>query len=238
MMQNKIYVWDPLVRLFHWSLVLTFIICYITGEEESLTHVYSGYVIFGLVAFRLLWGLIGTKHARFSDFIVSPAKTLRYTKDLLRGKVEKHIGHNPAGGWMIVALLISLLLTGLSGLQVYGLEGYGPLASNNIVAEKQIGQENQKYGRGEYDDDDEKYERGKYDDDDEYEHNGYEKSDAHESDEEAEDFWEEIHEFLANLTVFLIALHIAGVFVSSLRENQNLIKAMMTGYKKADVGRS
>ena len=109
-MQNKLYVWDPLVRLFHWSLVLAFIVCYFTGDEESLTHVYSGYAILGLVAFRILWGLIGTEHARFKDFIVSPTKTLRYLKDLLQGKVEKHVGHNPAGGWMIVALLKCLCI--------------------------------------------------------------------------------------------------------------------------------
>lgn len=225
-MQNKLYVWDPLVRLFHWSLVLTFIVCYFTGDEDSLTHIYTGYAIMGLVAFRMLWGLIGTEHARFRDFIVSPTKTLSYLKDMLLGRAEKHVGHNPAGAWMIVALLTLLLLTGLSGIKVYGLEGYGPLASDTIVAEKQIGHDDNRYEREEHDDDD----------DEKSERHDYKKSGEHEGDEDAEEFWEEIHEFLANLTVLLIVLHIAGVFVASLLENQNLIKAMVTGYKKADEG--
>lgn len=221
-MKDKIYVWDPLVRIFHWSLVLSFIVCYLTGEEESLTHAWSGYIILGLIGFRLIWGLIGTRHARFTDFLYSPVTTIGYFKDLITGRAKHYIGHNPAGGWMVIALLVSLLLTGLSGLKVYGLEGYGPLAGNNVVAEKNISSAGERQHE-EHDDDDDEHEnkalRGEHDD--------------HEEDEE-EEFWEEIHEFLANFTVLLIALHVTGVLVSSIRENQNLVRAMITGYKNKE----
>ena len=222
-MRDKIYVWDPLVRIFHWSLVLTFILCYLTGDEENLVHAYSGYVILGLIAFRVIWGLIGTKYARFSDFIYSPATTIAYLKGMFVGRVKKYIGHNPAGGWMIIALLTSLLLTGLSGLKVYGLEGYGPLAGKGIVAEKTVSGVDERRHE-EHDDDDDDHEknalRGEHE-----EHEGEEN--------EAEEFWEEIHEFLANFTVLLIALHVTGVLIASIRENQNLVKAMFTGRKES-----
>ncbi|MDH5435688.1 MAG: cytochrome b/b6 domain-containing protein [Gammaproteobacteria bacterium] len=208
-MSEKIYVWDPLVRISHWSLVLSFIVCYLTGEEEDLIHAWSGYVILGLIAFRFIWGLIGSKHARFSDFIYSPANTIIYLKDMFVGKVKHYVGHNPAGGWMVMALLISLLLTSVSGLKVYGIEGYGPMASNSMVIEKPSMMMVD-------------YQFEKVDDDDDRDHDG----------KEGEDFWEEIHEFLANFTVLLIALHITGVIVSSIKEHQNLIRAMITGYKE------
>ncbi|MDH5192019.1 MAG: cytochrome b/b6 domain-containing protein [Gammaproteobacteria bacterium] len=220
-MNERIYVWDPLVRIFHWSLVLTFIVCYLTGEEEGLIHAYSGYVILGLVAFRVIWGLVGTKYARFTDFIYSPVETIGFIKGMLAGKVKDYLGHNPAGGWMIVALLISLLLTGLSGVKVYGLEGYGPLAvASGGQEQSQIQETRRAYKEHEEDDDDhDKFaQRGK-------EHR------ENDDENESEEFWEEIHEFFANFTVLLIGLHVAGVLLSSIRENRNLVKSMLTGYK-------
>lgn len=209
-MQDRIYVWDPLVRIFHWSLVLTFILCYLTGDEEDLIHAWSGYVILGLVAFRVIWGLIGSKHARFTDFIYSPGKTISYMKSLFVGSAKNYTGHNPAGGWMVIALLISLLLASLSGLKAYGIEGYGPLASSSAETEQNpIIMVDYKFEKVSDDDDDNDHDE-----------------------KEGEEFWEEIHEFLANFTVLLIALHITGVIISSIKENQNLIKAMFTGYKK------
>lgn len=239
-MTDRIYVWDPLVRIFHWSLVLAFVVCYLTGEEESLTHVWSGYVIFGLIAFRVVWGFIGTKHARFSDFMTSPATAIASMKDMMTGSVKKHIGHNPAGGWMVIALLVSLLLTGLSGLKVYGLEGYGPLADNVVVDENvlvaNVSNSAERGYRDEDDDNDDRFRReGKSHESEEHEGGEHEGDEAkHDDDEEAEEFWEEIHEFLANFTVLLIALHITGVLVGSIRENQNLVKAMFTGYKEGE----
>jgi cytochrome b len=128
MTDHEVRVWDPLVRVFHWSLVATFAIAWLSGDEESLVHAYAGYVIIGLLAFRLLWGFIGSRYARFSDFLYSPRRTLQYLKSLRTGTPEAFLGHNPAGGWMIVLLLVSLALASYTGLKAYGVEGHGPLA--------------------------------------------------------------------------------------------------------------
>ncbi|MBE9515926.1 MAG: cytochrome b/b6 domain-containing protein [Proteobacteria bacterium] len=217
-MSNKIYVWDPLVRLFHWTLVFSFIVAYVSGEDESLTHIYAGYLIMGLITFRIIWGLIGSKHARFSDFITSPAETLRYAGGLFTGKAKHYLGHNPLGGWMIIALLISLIITSITGLKLYGVEGHGPLAQSQTMSQPAIGNNTLIV-----------LTNGRDHDDDDNEHEG---RDGHEDDDEAEDFWEEIHEFFANLTLLLVLLHISGVIFSSARESQNLVKAMITGYKR------
>ncbi len=125
---KEIKVWDPLVRLFHWSLVVAFLVAYISEDDFMTLHTYAGYTIMGLLAFRLVWGVIGTRHARFSDFVRPPHEVLAYLKDMAALKAKRYLGHNPAGGAMIVALLVSLLLTTLSGLGAYGIEGGGPLA--------------------------------------------------------------------------------------------------------------
>lgn len=127
---GQVRVWDPLVRLFHWSLVIGFTTAYITGEFESEDlHVLAGYVVLGLVVFRVLWGLIGSRHARFGDFVFRPATVLAYARDQLRGHARRYLGHNPLGGAMVVALLIMLLAVSASGLVLYALEdNAGPLA--------------------------------------------------------------------------------------------------------------
>ena len=117
---NEIKVWDPLVRIFHWSLVAAFFIAFVSGEEWESLHVAAGYVVGGLVVFRLLWGFIGTPHARFTDFVRSPATVIAYLKDMAARRAKRYLGHNPAGGWMIVALLVSLALTTLTGLAANG----------------------------------------------------------------------------------------------------------------------
>ena len=219
-MRERIYVWDPLVRLFHWSLVFSFIVAYVTGEDgEDAAHVYAGYIIMGLIAFRIIWGLIGSKHARFRDFITSPVSALRYGKDMLAGKARHYPGHNPLGGWMILALLLSLGITSVTGLKLYGVEGHGPWAQKATSISQSASRNDLVLliSRDEHDDDD---------DDEEHGDNG------HEVDEEVEEFWEEIHEFFANFTLLLVLLHITGVIVSSARESQNLVKAMITGYKQ------
>ncbi len=114
--KTEIRVWDPLVRIFHWTLVISFVVDYATGDELETIHVWFGYLIAGLLAFRILWGFVGPKHARFSDFVRPPREVLAYLKSLFSGSPRRYLGHNPAGGAMIVALLASLLLTVASGI--------------------------------------------------------------------------------------------------------------------------
>jgi cytochrome b len=184
--EAKVKVWDPVVRIFHWTLVSAFVIAYVTEEEFLSLHVWAGYTVLSLVFLRILWGLVGTHYARFADFVYSPQTVKQFLLDTLRLRAPRYLGHNPAGGAMIIFLLVTLLLTSLSGLVVYAVEdSAGPLAG--ILA-----------GAGE--------------------------------------FWgevfEDIHEFFANFTLFLVLLHVAGVIVESLIHGENLVSAMWNGYKR------
>ncbi len=171
MRPDKIKVWDILVRFFHWSLVLAYIIVWITSEAWENAHNYVGYFIGGLLTIRIIWGLIGTKYARFSQFIYRPSTIISYIKDSLHHKSKRYIGHNPAGGAMVVALLLSLIGVTITGIMMtmtafFGLE------------------------------------------------------------------WvEELHEAAAILTLVLVVIHIAGVILASLQHKENLVKAMLTGWK-------
>jgi cytochrome b len=108
-------VWDPLVRIFHWSLVGLFAFSYFTGDEWKSAHIWSGYAIAGLIAFRIVWGLVGSRHARFADFVRSPGTIAAYIVDTVRFRAKRYIGHNPAGGAMVVALLLMLSVIAASG---------------------------------------------------------------------------------------------------------------------------
>jgi cytochrome b len=127
---NEIKVWDPLVRIFHWSLVLLFATSYLSAEEWDSLHIYAGYSIAGLIIFRLLWGIIGTRYARFTEFVKSPSHVKIYLKDLIHGRARRYIGHNPAGAAMILALLGMLSATIFSGLILLATDGQGPLGSS------------------------------------------------------------------------------------------------------------
>lgn len=135
--EKSVAVWDITIRLFHWTLVIGFTIAYLTGEAESDLHAWAGYVILGLLVYRLAWGFIGTRYARFSSFLFSPSETLSYLGGLLRGKPGHYVGHNPAGALMVFALLFSLALTTVTGLMLYGEEGKGPLAQTSVIATAQ-----------------------------------------------------------------------------------------------------
>ncbi len=205
-MSDSIKVWDILIRVFHWSLAIFFVLAYLTGEGEGSTeelHALAGYIIIGLLVFRIVWGFIGSKHARFTDFIYSPAEILAYLKGLFINKPKHYLGHNPAGGAMIILMLIFLSLSSWSGLKAYEAEGKGPLASAEMSLVT-LAQADSWY-------------------EEEHEH-----GEGHEGDE----FWEEIHEAFVNFTILLILLHLGGVFISSALHKENLVRAMITGRKE------
>ena len=126
---HTIKVWDPFVRVFHWTLVLAFFIAYITEEDFLPIHTFAGYTVLTLLVLRIFWGLIGTRYARFSNFTYSPETIKHFIKDTFYLRAKRYIGHNPAGGAMIILMLITLLMTTLTGLAIYGIEEQaGPLA--------------------------------------------------------------------------------------------------------------
>jgi len=108
-------VWDPLVRIFHWSLVGLFTFSFFTGDEWKSAHIWSGYAIVGLIAFRIIWGFIGSRHARFADFVKSPVTVVGFVIDTARFRARRYIGHNPAGGIMVLALLTMISIIATSG---------------------------------------------------------------------------------------------------------------------------
>lgn len=114
-------VWDAPVRVVHWLLVLCFAGAWLTGERETwrLLHVSLGYTLGGLLAFRLVWGLVGTRHARFSRFVRGPAAVRAYLGSLLRGRPQHFTGHNPAGAVAILALIALGGLLVASGWATY-----------------------------------------------------------------------------------------------------------------------
>lgn len=111
--------WDLPVRIFHWALVVLLVSQLVTasiGGNAMQFHAFGGYCALTLVVFRLLWGFLGGKHARFRDFVRGPGPVIRYAKSILRGPHPSHRGHNPLGGWSVLAMLASLLVQATSGL--------------------------------------------------------------------------------------------------------------------------
>jgi cytochrome b len=166
-------VWDPLVRVFHWSLAALFVVAFVSGDEIEALHLVAGYGIAVLVALRLIWGVVGSPNARFSDFVRGPSAIIAYLRAMVRGEPPRHLGHNPAGGAMIVVMLALLTAQCATGILMT--------------------------------------------------------TDA---------FWnskalEEAHEVLANLMLGCVAMHLLGVAASSLLHDENLVRAMWTGRKRA-----
>ena len=172
--RKTIPVWDIGVRLFHWSLVASVTLSYFVISPRDM-HKFFGYTVVALVTFRLIWGLIGPKHARFSNFIPGPRKLLGYLRDIARGREERYLGHNPAGAAMIVALLLVLGGIGATGYMM-GMDAY--------------------FG---------------------------------------EEWVEDLHKALVNGLLVLVAFHLAGVALASLRHRENLVAAMVTGRKVKDA---
>jgi cytochrome b len=217
-MENKqfIKVWDIAIRVFHWTLVGCYALAFISSENIPKLHVFFGYSVLFLVLFRILYGFVGSKYARFSDFLYRPSQIADYLKGLLIGRPKHYIGHNPAGGLMTVILLLSLLSLTLTGLQAYGVKGHGPLAKHEIwIMMNAFADGDDKENHDEHDSRKSRIIKNQ-------------RVEKNEKDE----FWEEVHETIAYFALFLVSIHIMGVFVSSLAHRENLIKAMITGRKQ------
>ncbi len=204
-------VWDPVVRTGHWALVAAFAIAYLTAEEETgspdILHVWGGYVVGAIVILRVVWGFVGPKYARFSDFICGPVTALRYLVDLISGHARRYVGHSPAGGAMIVALLACLAGTVATGVIAYGETGKGPLAAEGaaIVNAANAAENDAEGGAAEK-----------------------------EGAEGGRSAIGELHGVLANITLALVFLHIAGVGLASFAHHENLVAAMLNGKKRAE----
>jgi len=118
---KKVLVWDLPVRVGHWLMVGGFVLAWLTSESESLrlVHVIAGATVFAVALFRLPWGFIGSRYARFADFVRGPAAVKEYATGLMKLEPAHHVGHNPAGGWAIVLLLGLGILSGASGWSIY-----------------------------------------------------------------------------------------------------------------------
>ena len=114
-MSGLVKVWDPVVRLFHWGLALSFAIAWLSADHSKALHHWAGYAAGGLIVMRLVWGLLGTRYARFSQFVRHPTTVLAYLRDIVVGRESRYLGHNPAGGAMIVALILTMSALALSG---------------------------------------------------------------------------------------------------------------------------
>ncbi|MGH8254553.1 MAG: cytochrome b/b6 domain-containing protein [Steroidobacteraceae bacterium] len=128
---DPLQVWDLPVRLFHWSVVVLVTLSWVAVENGYMkVHLWSGLVLLTLLLFRLTWGFIGSTTARFADFARAPRHAVAYLRSLGRGEHPKHLGHNPAGGWMVVLLLAALLTQAVTGLFANdGVRFNGPLAT-------------------------------------------------------------------------------------------------------------
>lgn len=173
-MSQRILVWDVPTRVFHWLLVLSFGGAYLTAESERYRdiHVVLGYTFLGLIAFRLLWGFLGTRYAQFRSFLFRPSEVVAYARSMLKGKPAHYLGHNPLGSvsiWLLLGLGVSVGVSGYLVFQDVGGEAF-----------------------------------------------------------------EELHEVVSNAMLAVVAIHIAGVVVSSVLHRENLARAMVTGFKSAE----
>lgn len=185
--QHRVLVWDLPTRLFHWSLVALVATAWSTGGIQSwfTVHKFAGFGIAILVLFRLAWGFVGSRHSRFRDFVSPPAVAMEHARELGRLRPPRTLGHNPLGGWMLLALLGCLAVTAGSGMFAAGRDIAGPLAAQLSPAV------------------------------------------AHAV--------KEAHELCANLLLVLIAGHLGGVVVETLLTRENLVHAMLTGFKHAPL---
>jgi len=118
-------VWDVPLRVTHWVLALAITVAYFTANVLDAVHTAAGYLVLGLVAFRIVWGFAGTRYSRFSNSLRSPAAVLRYLRRLLRGHPGRYAGLNPAGGAMLIAMLALAALSAVSGWMQLTVQFFG-----------------------------------------------------------------------------------------------------------------
>lgn len=115
MTDDVVRVWDPVVRVFHWGLVAAFATAWLSAEESSEVHELAGYAVIALLAVRLVWGFVGPRYARFAQFVRGPGDVAAYARASLTGQAPRHLGHNPLGGAMVVALFLTVGGAALTG---------------------------------------------------------------------------------------------------------------------------
>ncbi len=170
---RTVRVWDPFIRIFHWSLVALFIVAFVTGDRVEKVHIAAGYSIAAAVATRILWGFVGSRYARFSSFVRLPGETLDYMRKIVQGRAERHLGHNPAGAAMTVALLAMLIAISVTGYMMTTDAFWGA------------------------------------------------------------EWVEELHKALVYATLGQVVAHVGGVILAGYQHRENLVKAMITGRKRA-----
>lgn len=175
-MAATVKVWDPMVRVFHWCLVASFAIAWLSAEEWADLHQWAGYAAAALIGLRLVWGIVGTRYARFTQFVKSPRTVAAYLRDIVLGRERRYLGHNPAGGLMILALIACMSALCLTGW-LYTTDAFWGV-----------------------------------------------------------EWVEETHETLANVLLALVGLHVGGVILAGFRHRENLVRAMVTGRKRAPIG--
>ena len=171
MSKQRILVWDLPTRVFHWLLAASFLGAFLTAESERYReiHVTLGYTLLGLIAFRLVWGFLGSRYARFRSFLFRPVEIIAYVTSLAKARPAHYAGHNPAGSVSVFLLLALGMLAGASG----------------VLAFQDVGG----------------------------------------------DVLEELHEMTAYAMLAVVALHVAGVVLSSVMHRENLVRSMITGLK-------
>lgn len=170
----RVRVWDLAVRSGHWLLVAAVATTWLTQEGWRTLHENVGYVALAIVAWRVLWGFVGSQHARIADFIRGPRATLRYARQLLAGSAPRHLGHNPLGGWMALVLLALVAATGASGW-LYTTDRYWGV-----------------------------------------------------------EWVEELHDALSDALMIAVTLHVLGAVAMSWRHRENLVAAMVHGWKRRE----
>jgi len=173
MQQRSVIVWDPLVRVFHWCLVVSFVVAWLSPESWMNLHQWAGYAATALIVFRVAWGFMGSRYARFSQFLRGRNNTMAYFSSMIKQNESRYIGHNPAGSLMILGLIGIVIVTSLSGW-MYTLDRYWGV-----------------------------------------------------------EWVEELHEIASHVMLFMVIAHILGVIYASFRHQENLVRSMLTGRKRA-----